>query len=379
MLGTVNNLIGPALTTLQGQVDTSVRSISALFAAQSLGYLVGSLAGGRGYDRSHGKRLFAGALFVIAAALCLVPTISSLVVLCFAFTLLGLGAGAMDVGGNTLLVWERGAAAGPYLNALHLAFGVGALAVPVLINRSLAWRGDLRTACWTLAVLAVVAGLAVLHRDEPEPRRAHADVKRRTRPSRELALVAGFFVFAVGLELGFAGWITTYAETIHLGGANTASALTTVFWAAFTLSRLASIGIARRVSAARMVRGANLLAVAAAALLLIARDAELPVFVATALFGAAVAPQFPMMIAYAEQRITLTGIATSWFVGAAALGAFALPWLIGQLYDGVGARVMPAAVLLAAIATTGWFVLIGRKVPPSSFGRQSVSNVKSTR
>ena len=69
VLGTVNNLIGPALTTLQGQVDTSVRSISALFAAQSLGYLVGSLAGGRGYDRSHGKRLFAGALFVIVMAL----------------------------------------------------------------------------------------------------------------------------------------------------------------------------------------------------------------------------------------------------------------------------------------------------------------------
>ena len=42
------------------------------------------------------------------------------------------------------------------------------------------------------------------------------------------------------------------------------------------------------------------------------------------------------MIAFAERHVAITGAATSWFIGAVAMGGFGLPWLIGQLFDRTG-------------------------------------------
>ena len=47
--------------------------------------------------------------------------------------------------------------------------------------------------------------------------------------------VAVFFALYVGIEVGFSGWIATYAQAVGLGGSGTGAALTAVFWAAFTV------------------------------------------------------------------------------------------------------------------------------------------------
>ena len=65
--------------------------------------------------------------------------------------LLGLSGSIVDVGGNALLVWTRGAGVGPMINALHFMFALGALACPLLVNRSLAWSGGLGPAAWIAA------------------------------------------------------------------------------------------------------------------------------------------------------------------------------------------------------------------------------------
>ncbi len=59
VLGVVLGMLGPALEGLSAQVGASVSGISFVFVAQSAGYLVGALAGGRGYDRGLGHRLLA--------------------------------------------------------------------------------------------------------------------------------------------------------------------------------------------------------------------------------------------------------------------------------------------------------------------------------
>ena len=363
VLGLATTLIGPALSLLRDQVGVSVRAISAVFAAQALGYLIGAVLSGRGYDRAGGSRLLGGGLLAVAFAAAIVPIAGSLPMLSLAFIVLGLGVGALDVGANTLIVWQHGERAGPYLNALHLAFGLGALSVPVLVNRSLAWGGDARIACWTIAALAATTALATLLGDAPRPRAAVDDsLSPGGHDPRSLALLAGFFVFAISLELGFSGWIATYAKTLGMGGANGAAIFTTVFWASFTLSRLASIVISHRVGPSSMIAAATALAITAAALLVGVGSSTPSAFVATALFGAAIAPLVPTIFVYAERQLSLTGVATSWFIGASAVGSFALPWLVGQLYDAAGARVMPIAMLATAVATAGWFVLIGRRV-----------------
>ena len=361
----MSNMLGPSVTALRRQVHVGVGTIAWLFAATSAGYLLGSLASGILYDRRYGHRLYAASIFVAVACFAVIVSTSSFVVLAAAFAVGGVAMASVDVGGNTLLVWQRAGAVGPFMNALHLCFGVGALIAPILVNRSLAWHGNLRLA-WL--VLAGVAALAVLWLGScraPE----HAEAKQAARAGelvftddRLVGIVAFFFVLYVGLEIGFAGWIHTYAEEIRLGSANTVSAVTTLFWVAFTLGRLGAVGVARRHRPSTILRTVSVLTVVASGALVVANGRAAGVWVGTALFGLAVAPQFPTMIAFAEEHLTLTGSATSWFFGASAIGGFVFPWLIGKLFGAVGAKAMPVVVFLASIATLGWFAIVERSL-----------------
>ncbi len=151
-LGLTLTFVGPALTTLRDQAGVSTAAIAALFGSQAAGYLLGAVLGGRGFDAGLGHRLMAGSLAGVAVGLVAISAARSLPALLVLFFLLGVVAAAVDVGGNTLLVWTRGATVGPMMNALHFCFALGALACPLLINRSLAWAGDLGPACWIGAV-----------------------------------------------------------------------------------------------------------------------------------------------------------------------------------------------------------------------------------
>ncbi len=64
-LGLIGALLGPTLTSLAQHTRVGLDQISILFTGRSLGYLVGSLLGGRLYDRRPGNPLMAGFLGII--------------------------------------------------------------------------------------------------------------------------------------------------------------------------------------------------------------------------------------------------------------------------------------------------------------------------
>ena len=66
------------------------------------------------------------------------------------------------------------------------------------------------------------------------------------------------------------------------------------------------------------------------------------------------------MMTVAGRHLHLTGRATAWFIGASAVGGLILPWLIGQLFDSLGAGAMPLAVLVAGLLTLAWIGVILR-------------------
>ncbi|MGD9702229.1 MAG: MFS transporter [Acidimicrobiia bacterium] len=360
-IGLLLSVIGPALTQLRRQVGVSLASISVLFAVQSLGYLLGSILGGRLYDRGLGHRVMAGALVACGISIALVPAVGTLVGLSCLFSVIGFGAAAIDVGGNTLLVWSRGDAVGPMMNALHFSFGVGALLSPVLIDRSIAWGGDLRIACWLATALSVAIAAVLLTR--PAPSRSRIEVvrppgSRRPRPPALLVAFAVFFLLYVGVELGFAGWIHTYGEELELGGPRGPALLTALFWIGFTGGRLLGVVFARRVEPATMLLGSCLVAVVAVGGLVLGDGTPAVVWIGTFVFGLGVAPQFPTMISFAEAHLRLTGSDTSWFVGAAGLGGLVLPWAIGQVISETDVHAMPLIVFAVAAATLLWFLVV---------------------
>ncbi len=348
VIGLALTMIGPALSDLRERSGADIGGIGVLFVGQGAGYLIGSVLGGRWYDRHDGHRVYAGSLLALGGALLLVPVVGSLASLFAVFAVIGAAAATVDVGGNTLLMWELGAGVGRSMNVLHLCFGLGALVAPLIVHMGLTVAAvSAAVCCGALVVWSLLV---------PSPTSAaHHSAPDQTVASRPLlALLAAFFVIYVGLEVGFAGWIFTYGEEIELSELG-ATWLTTTFWIGFTTGRLLASVIVHRVRPKVILTAACGLTLATAVVLVVADGATGWVWVATAVMGLATAPQFPMMLTYLERRIRVTGTATSWFVGAAGLGGLAFPWVIGQWLNASGAAALPWSMVLFGALTLAAF------------------------
>jgi len=110
--------------------------------------------------------------------------------------------------------------------------------------------------------------------------------------------------------------------------------------------------------------------VGAAAVLAASGGRAAPVWAGTVLFGLAIAPLYPTMLAFVGDHLPLSGKATSWFVGASAIGGLTLPWMIGLIFAHLGPAAMPVAVLIATVLCVGWILVIRVALVRGSQGRR---------
>lgn len=359
-LGMIAAVLGPTLPGLAEHTGSTLREISYLFTARSLGYLLGSLLAGRVYDRLPGHYLMAATLVVMAVTMALTPVIPLLWILIIVLVAMGLGEGMVDVGGNTMLVWVHREKVGPFMNALHFFFGVGAFIAPIIIAQAVAMSGDIYWAYWTLALLIVPVSLWVLQLPSPTPQRVS---EKRTAGEVNhylVALIFLFFFLYVGAEVAFGGWVFTYAVTLELSNETMAAYLTSAFWGMLTVGRLVGIPIAMRARPRYILLGDLLGCIISLALMLLWRSPA-AVWLGTLGIGFSMATIFPTTINLAERRMVMTGNVMSWFFVGASSGAMVLPWLIGQLFDTSGPSVVMSIILIDLLIATGlFFVLIAQ-------------------
>jgi fucose permease len=353
---------GPALSHLRDHLHTNDGGIAFVLAGQSIGYIGGSFLAGRGLDRGRGHVWWSISLVVATASLAIGGSMPTLASMTAVFAVMGAACGVSDVCGNTLVMWSRPDGAGSLLNALHLSFAIGALAAPLLVNRSLHYTGALWGVSIPMAFLTAYVVWSLLGHRVPVRTRLDTVARSDATGARTFhVLVICLFFFAyVALEMGFAGWIHTYTEQIHYGGAATATGIITTFWVGFALGRAVSIWVAGRVSPGWMVAVPVCVCVAASALLVVFRDAGPMLWVVTFVFALSVAPQYASMMAFAESHLALSGGNTAAIVGASGLGGLVLPWAIGQLFDAVGPKALPFTTLAMSVVTAIIAALAGR-------------------
>ena len=356
-LGLVVASLGPTLPGLAGNTHSALREISLLFSARALGYLCGSVVSGRLYDRVGGHPLMAGVLAGMALMLVLAPLVSWLALLVALMFVLGTNEGALDVGANTLIVWVHGRAVGPYMNALHFFFGVGAFLSPVVVALALAWSGDIQWAYWTLALLLAPAALWLWRTPSPAAQRVQVAASGQVN-SVLVALIMLFFFLYAGAEGAFGGWIFSYATGLRLADGPTAAYLTSTFWGALTVGRLLSIPLAARFSP-RVILLADLLGGVLSMLLILTGSQSLALtWLGTAAFGLSMASIFPTTLALAERRMAITGQVTGWFFVGASLGGMFWPWLIGQLFDAIGPSITMLAITVDLVLSMALFAVL---------------------
>ena len=381
-LGLTNASLGPLLPHLADQARVGLGQVSILFTGRWLGYLLGSLLGGRIYDRRRGHPVMAVSLILAAVTMALTPTIPLLWGLVLIMVLLGASEASLDVGCNTLLIWLHGRKVAPFMNGLHFFYGLGALISPLIIAQAALTYGRSAWALWLIALLLLPVAFVLLRLPSPPAPEtvapfesgASASMQRESNRKRWLIifLFVLFFLTAMGAEQSFGGWIYTFAVSADLATVPAAALLTSAFWGAFTLSRLGSILVANRLSTRAYVVISLMGCTLSLLLLNLLRflgEGNLGVMVlwlGTILFGISIAVVFPLMLSYAGERTQIFGQVTGLFFVGLSVGGMLIPWLIGQFFETAGPYSMMVILLLAILISIGLFGLIDQRTRQTS-------------
>lgn len=357
-LGLVSASLGPTLNGLAENTQSTLSQISYLFLARSFGYLLGSILAGRVYDRMAGHPLIVGALGIMAVMAFITPTLTVLGLLIAVLLVLGLAEGLLDVGGNTLLVWVHQPDIGPYMNALHFFFGLGAFFSPLIVAQAIDWRGDITWAYWLLALLLLPVFLWFVRLPSPPLRRQREGESAEPINYFFVGILIVFFFLFVGVEVSYSGWIYTYAVTTGLANETSAAYLNSIFWAAFTIGRLIGIPIAARFRPRAILLTDLLGCILSVAIVLVWPTSAAVLWIGVAGAGFAMASIFAVTLSWAERRIHLTGFITSCFFIGTSTGAMFFPWFIGQLFEAYGPHVTMLTILVTDIAALALFVVL---------------------
>lgn len=357
--------IGGTLPAMRQRLGVDAGGLAVLLVSLAVAAVVSMQMGGRLAD-SRGARnvaLPACALLIAGvAALAFAPTLP---LAACAMALAGLGNGAMDVSMNALGVRVEQARAKPVMSRLHACFSIGNLAgaaTVILIARIGGdGQGVVTAALVTLALVAVVAGVAILA-SIPQTKPV-AVVQRRAGGSRVPAgaLWLGAMAFCFGLAEGTAiDWssvhVTDVARVAPSTGALGLVAVSS-FMVLIRLSGDRAVAIFGRVNVVRF--GAL---VAAAGYLVAILGQPLPVLLAGwALVGLGVGLIAPQVYAAAGHMGggRMLAVVVTFGYGAFLIG----PAIIGALIGQVGIRHAMAFPLVLSVVLVAVSRVLSRSEP----------------
>ena len=379
LLGLSIGAEGPTLPKLAENTSSALDRISSIFIFGSLGYLLGSYISGRFYDRVPGHRVMSGVLVLLGLSVALVPRATSLNVLLLIILIAGLAKGAIDVGGNTLILWVHHERVGPFMNGLHAFFGVGAFVGPLIVARVLAATDNIYWVFWTLAIATFPVAVLLWYLPSPSPRATPEEHKDTPLPILPLGIMILCFLLYVGAEVGFGNWIYTYALQLGLGTEITAAYLTSAFWGSFTLGRLLAIPISTRLRPLTILYLDFAGCILSLVLILFFRDSATVLWIGSILLGLSFASIFPTFLTLSEERMHVTGTMAGWFLVGGSIGGMILPWGIGQAFVRLGAGAMVIIVFLGVILNLLALAIFTRTpVTPSKIGWVNKTNYGKT-
>lgn len=301
-VGMTIGLKGPALLAMAAQLehaagtdpadvaahDAALTAVGVANGAASVGLMLGSLVAGQIVDRlEQWHRWYAGMWFCMGLtfagfAVFQTPTQLAVVSVCH-----GACIGSMGPCWNFGTIQTWGDKCGPYMQALHAAFGVGMFTAPIAVGLELNATASFHVTAFGLVF--IVCGLSVVPLFLPTPQAPPAPVGNkdtgddeqgqlldgresassssvyvdgdssttataRLRAEQTLlgAVYAFIFLYCIA-ELSVGTWVPAYATIRGLTTPAQAAALGSLFWACFTAGRISGIFISRWISSIRMI------------------------------------------------------------------------------------------------------------------------------
>ncbi|KAB5537212.1 hypothetical protein PHYPO_G00116260 [Pangasianodon hypophthalmus] len=140
--------------------------------------------------------------------------------------------------------------------------------------------------------------------------------------------------FSDGIVGSYTGFIYTYAVAPPMSLSHKmAGYLTSVFWAAITVGRLASIPLSYRVKPVRLLIFNQVGVIVTQLLLLILYTNSAFLFIGTCFLGLFISSVYPCMLAFTEDLLDYKGCATTVLVTSAGMGEMLLQLLVGSMIN----------------------------------------------
>ncbi|RPI93740.1 MAG: MFS transporter, partial [Chloroflexi bacterium] len=341
-MGVLSAALGPALDDLAEQTGSSLDMLGAIFTASFGGTMLAQASGGPLNDR-FGQRpvMLAGVVLGAVGALGIVLSQTLWLTLASA-VIFGMGFGALDVSSNVLIAEVFAARSVPILNLLHVFFGVGSVIGPGIASVTISLWDTALPSLW-VGMAVILLPLFGILRLKAGPVRAKGELAPVDVFSYRAPLLWALGVLMmlyVAIEAGLGAWTKTYADRSTSLSEEAAALLTSGFWFALTIGRVAGAVWGGRFQAFTVL-GASLVGMLAGAVVLLVGHGNIALTVlAVLIIGVWAGPPFPTAIAIATRLFRSgPGKATGMVVSLASLGAAIFPWLQGVVLEqgGTGA------------------------------------------
>jgi fucose permease len=330
----------PRLPEISAGLDLSLDDLGlALSIATGIG-LMGGLAAPALVSRFGTRRSLISFAAVLVAGLALMSVSAVPAVFVFAYAIMAISDGVVDVAMNMQGSWLSGRRHAPVMNRLHGLWSMGTVVGGLVAAWAAASGVSIRT---HLSVVAVVLFAAVvfvskglLAHDEEQPTGPVEEVavsapERRTSPARlTLILLALSGAFAITTELATSDW-AAFRLTEDLGTTAGFAGLGYVaFTSGMTLGRLVGDSVLVRVGSETLLRAAVVVASAG-----MAGAAFLPnrwlVLVAYGVAGLGGSTFFPKLYDDAAKVRGRPGAGLAWLRTGSGVAAFLIPLTVGTL------------------------------------------------
>lgn len=349
LLGWSGLLVPSLIRSIEHDFGQSDAGLGIYYLVYAITYASGSLGGGIVTERLGRRRVLAIAALSHGAGMAVLGIVPDWGIVLAAAIPAGLGAGALDGGGNGLILDLYRGSRGRALNTLHLFFSLGALASPLaigqLVDAGVAWQSlVVGTAALTVPVAGLFAVAALPHGRHTAVARSGARTANSIAMSLPLITLEVAIACYVASEVGVSDWLVRFLDSLPLG---LATASLSLFWAGLALGRLAAARVADRFDHLQFTTIAITVASLAVVGAVLVPSANVSI-VLFALVGFAFGPVFPLIIAIGGERFPERSAAVGGFLtGFAVVGAVVYPPIMGVLSVTVG--LAPAMLGTAAL------------------------------
>jgi fucose permease len=347
LMGMLASAYGPLLEHLTSRFHVTLAVAGEVLSVQFLGAFAGVIVSMRLLQHVSSRTFVLGAVICMGLGCAGVAVAPSWPAFLGAVLVIGVGFGALDIGCNQLVAHSEGVRRTAVLNALNGAFGVGAVAGPILVSTvGRAHLGLLYAAAAAVAVALVplVAGIS-----------GRLPFTSQPAVERSLLLLAVFmvgFALYVGLETGIGGWMPSHLESVGLQSL-AAATFTSGFWLALAVGRVLIALVPAHVPE-RVIVITGLSAAAAALLVALIPRAAPFAYIAA---GLAIAPVFPTGIVWLAKLRPGDARATAWLFPASMLGGAIIPGGVGAVIGRFGIGLTPAVLSVVALGCLASFYL----------------------